>query len=447
MIPITATKIAKIVGGKLSIPTDATVSGVVINSREASSGSLFCAIRGEKSDGHDYISAATENGAVCALVTRVPDGVTSPVIVVQNVEMAIKTLAEHYRSTLNLPIIGVTGSVGKTTTKEMIAAVLAEKFNVHKTFENKNNELGVPLTLFAIEREHSAAVVEMGISDFGEMRRLTKMVRPDIAVFTSIGHSHLQMLSNRRGVLRAKSEILEGMARDGIVIVNGDDDLLTEMQCLQRKISYGMGDSCAVRAEGIVINGEDGISCNIIRGARELRVTVSGFGEHLVYAALAASAVGFELGLTDEQIVTGLANYKTVGGRAMLQKTRSLTLVNDCYNSNPTSCASSLRSMFWLTGRRVVILGDMLELGENAPTFHYEIGVLAKKLGIELLLCTGELSRHTADGAGDIARYFSSKQALINALPMLLHPTDVVLVKASHSMHFEEIVEHIACFY
>ena len=435
--------IARTLGGELGAPGDGLVTSVTLDSREACPGCLFAAVKGERADGHDYIHSAFAAGAACALAERVPAGGTGPVIVVPDVAAALRALAAWYRGTLQIPFIGVTGSVGKTTTKEMIASVLGARLAVHKTPGNLNNELGVPLTIFGVEPWHEAAVVEMGISHFGEMTRLTEIVRPDIAVFTVIGDAHLENLGSREGVLKAKSEIFSGMSEKGLVLANGDDPLLLGLECVQHRVFFGLGEHCAVRAERILSLGESGMRCDIVRGARRLQVRIPGFGQHMVYAALAGAAAGFALGLRDGEIAAGIAAYETVGSRARVTDTGFLTLYDDCYNANPTSTASALRSLMDLPGRHVAILGDMLELGKNAPGLHAEIGALARNLGLDLLLCAGESSRRTAEAAGDIARYFETKAALTDALPSLLKPGDAVLVKASRGMRFEDVVERI----
>lgn len=435
MTGLTASDIAVITGGRISGGERlAPVAAVVIDSRAVIPGALFAALPGERADGHDYISRAFDAGAVCCLALRVPEGETRCVITVPDVAAALCTLAAHYRARFGIPVIGVTGSVGKTTTKEMIACVLSRKFNTLKTEKNFNNELGVPLTLFRLGREHEAAVIEMGISHFGEMSRLAAMAQPTLAVFTVIGRAHLEYLGDREGVLRAKREMLDGMADDAVVFVNGDDDLLSEMSCRQRKITFGLNADCDVRAEGVSPRGSSGMSCDIVIGDRRIPAVIPSYARHMVYAALAGAAVGAQLGLDDDAIISGIAAYVPIGRRSDIVETPCLTLIDDCYNANPDSMASAIASAAELPGRLVCILGDMLELGGNAETLHRQTGELAREKGA-LLLTVGELSR----SMGGI--HFSDKRALIAALPDVLKKGDVVLVKASHSMAFEEISE------
>lgn len=420
------------------------ICAVTIDSRTVSAGSMFAALAGERTDGHRFIPMAFEKGAVCVLAERVPEQtVPGVVLVVQDVRAALQTAAAYYRSKFDIPFVGVTGSVGKTTAKEMVAAVLGEKFCVHKTAANLNNELGVPLTLFALKKEHTAAVVEMGISDFGEMRRLAAMVKPDYAIFTTIGDAHLEFLGDRAGVLRAKSEMLEHMSAEGCVLINGDDAVLKTLSCPQKQLRFGLGDDCDVRAEELLVDEKGEISCCIVSGEHRLSVKIPAYGDHMVYAALEAAALAIELGLSDSEIIAGIGKYETVGHRGRVIRKGQQTIVDDCYNANPTSVESAIRSLRRLPGRHVCILGDMLELGEESAMLHAACGRFAREQGIELLLCCGDLSRSMAEAAGDAAVHFESRQALIDALPKLLQPDDCILVKASHSMRFEEIVAAI----
>ena len=443
---LTLHTIAEVCGGTLfggEGRGNVEITAVTTDSRAASPGCLFAAIPGEKTDGHRYIASAFEKGAACVLAERAPETCAGPVILVPSTAKALQPLAGVYRAGFDIPFIGVTGSVGKTTAKNMLAAVLSERFAVHKTPGNYNNELGVPLTLFGLRGEHTAAVIEMGISDFGEMRRLTAMVRPNYAVFTRIGEAHLEFLHDLPGVLRAKAEIIEGMGPDGIVFANGDDEVLRTLSCKQRVVFFGRGEDCDVRAEDVDLREDGSTVCTVTGGGRRFSVVIPAYGEHMIYAALAGAAVGLTLGMTDEEIARGVAAYVPEGGRGRVIETGRLTLIDDCYNANPTSVNSAIRSLSARAGRRVCILGDMLELGERSPAMHRQCGAYAVENGAALVLTCGELSRNTADGAGEKGVHFDSREDLINALPALLQPGDAVLVKASHSMRFEEIVRAI----
>lgn len=424
---------ARAAGGRVAgCGQDAPLSGGVIDSREAGPGLMFCALPGERADGHEYMRSALEKGAACCLATHVPEGVTGPVILVDDVRSAMAKIAGACRDRLGIPVVGITGSSGKTTAKEMCAAVLSQKYNTLKTEKNFNNELGVPLTIFRIGPEHGAAVVELGINHFGEMSRLGAMAKPDIAVYTLIGRSHLEALGDLDGVLRAKGELVEHMPPDGLLIVNGDDEKLAAWRPARRKLTFGLGEGCDVRGVGFAPRGAKGSALTVLAGERRIELFLPAYGRHLAYAALAAAAVGIELGLSDGQIAAGAADYAPVGRRARIIETPSLTVIDDCYNANPDSVKMAIASAGALGGRLVCILGDMLELGELSEQMHREVGEAARAAGA-LLLTAGE--RSAAMGG----EHFASKAELISALPRLLKRGDRVLVKASHSMAFEEI--------
>ena len=434
MIDFTINDIVRITGGVLHGEADggAPVTGAVIDSRAAGEGIMFCALKGERVDGHDYIASALAQGAACALASRAPAGVPGPVIVVPDVQRAMAVLARETRERFPGPVVGVVGSSGKTTTKEMCAAVLSEKYKTLRTEGNLNNELGVPLTLFRLDKSTEAAVVELGISDFGEMTRLGKMARPDIAVYTLIGRSHLNALHDLDGVLRAKTELLDEMRPDALIIVNGDDERLAALRPRQRMLSYGLGERCEVRA--LDVKWEGGVRFTVARGERRFEVKIPAFGRHLVYSALAAAAVGMELGLSDAEIASGLANYAPVGRRARVIEAGGVTVVDDCYNSNPDSCEMAVESAAGLGGRLVCVLGDMLNLGPDSDKMHKEVGDTARRHGALLLTC-GESSRSMG------GEHFESREALISAVKERVRPGDTVLIKASNAMRFDEVTE------
>ena len=440
---ITVSRAAMACGGKVyNMDKDNLLERVVIDSRAIEQGDLFVAYKGERVDGHDYVVTAHEKGAACSLVQRpVENGGTQ--IVVDDVQQALESIGRELRKEIGIPVIGITGSVGKTSAKEMICSVLSQRMNVHKTDKNLNNQIGVPMTMSRITDEHQAAVVEMGISGFGEMSILAQMVRPQIAVFTVIGHAHLEFLHDLQGVFKAKTEMLEYMDDDALVIVNGDDELLNDLSCRQRKLTFGMGAHCDVRAENVCLNERGESCCRIVYGDRYFDVIIPAFGEHMVYAALEGAAVGMEMGLSDEEIIRGIAAYETVGRRAALVNTGYVTLIDDCYNANPDSVKSGVDSLKKMPGRKVCILGDMLELGENEGQMHFECGKYAVDNGVSLVLCSGEISKELCRGAGEKGHWFESHSELIEALPGLIEKNDCILVKASRSMHFEEISEAV----
>lgn len=441
MKPVLVKDVIQAVNGTLvgpALPPDAVITNITTDSRTVTPGSLFIAIRGQRSDGHDYVASAMEKGAVCCMSWTGAPGV--PIIQVRSVADAIQDLAAWYRSILPVKVVGITGSVGKTTTKEMVASVLAQKYRVLKTQGNLNNELGVPLTLFRLEPEHQVAVVEMGISDFGEMTRLARMARPDMAVMTVIGSSHLEFLHDRAGVLRAKGEIFSFLPKDGLAVLNGDDDLLAAYDPGVRCIRFGHGENCDFRAVDQHIQGLSGTACRIVYDGGEIPVTIPAYGQHMVMAALPAAAIGIELGLSPQEIAQGIAAYQPVGRRCNVTDTGYITLIDDCYNANPDSVRSAIASLAALPSRHVAILGDMKELGPDSPHLHQAIGLACRQAGVTLIAC-GALAADYAAGYGSGALYFAPKAALLSELPSLIHPGDQVLVKASHSMAFEEISE------
>lgn len=419
---------------------DTAVSSIERDSREIKENSLFLAIKGARVDGHDFIEKCYEAGAVCALCEKAPENASKPYILVDDTLKAVKKIAKAYRELFNIPIVGISGSVGKTSTKEMIASVLSEKYNVHKTQGNLNNELGVPLTLFGMDDNTEAAVIEMGISGFDEMRRISEMVQPTIEVITIIGECHLENLGDRDGVFKAKTEMFENLRDGGTVILNADDDKLAKVTEIKGKapVFYGIKGG-AYRAENIKNNGVLGVDADLLFGGKRLSVTIPAIGTYMVANALAAAAVGVELGLSDDEIKAGISAYKTVGSRANLIDTGKIRIIDDCYNANPTSVKASIDTLMNFDGRKVAILGDMKELGENELALHYEVGEYAKKC--DKVIAVGPLAEKLAEGADGI--YFKTKEELIEKLPEIIENGDIVLVKASHSMAFEKLTEEL----
>lgn len=440
---MTLERAVKACGGRLCGENkfDCELGHVIIDSRAVNEGDLFVAYKGEKVDGHDYISAAFDRGAACCLAERVPEGETRPIILVPDVQEALELICAEYRRTLRLPIIGITGSVGKTSAKEMISSVLSSRLYIHKTDKNLNNQIGVPMTISRIKPQHEAAVIEMGISGFGEMSRLAAMARPDIAVFTVIGHAHLEFLHDLNGVLKAKTEMLDYMADDALVIMNGDDELLRDFHCRQRKMYFGLSDGCDIRAQNVRPGENGSTDCEIISGNRHISAHIPAYGRHMVYAALEGAAVGMAMGLTDAEIEQGIAAYETVGRRGAVTDTGFITLVDDSYNANPDSMKCGIDSLVQMPGRHVCILGDMLELGENSGNMHFDVGRYAAEKGIELCITSGTLASEICRGAGEKGIHFSNNSELIAALDKYIKKDDVILVKASRGAHLEEVAE------
>ena len=442
--------IAEVTGGEY-VGNDSSrethVAGAVRDNRDVRPGNLFVCIRGERADGHSFANSAYGAGAACCLAERhIPDAI-GPYVLVGSTLSALKTLGTHYRMQFSIPVVGVTGSVGKTSAKEMAAAVLGAKYKVLKTPENLNNEIGVPLTLLSLDESHEAAVIEMGISEFGEMSRLAAMVRPDICIMTNIGYSHLKELGDLDGVLRAKSEVFAYMTSEGVAVMNGDDDLLRGYDPKVRKVTYGLGQNNDFHAENVRTEGTDAVICDIVSGIGRFSITIPAYGRHLVSAALSGAAAGYTLGMTADEIIRGIRDYTPVDGRANVTDTGFITLIDDSYNANPNSVRAALESLAALPGRHVAILGDMLNLGEQSDALHYGIGAFAAESGVASLICCGDSAAFICDGyastGGKAHKHFLSNNELIAHLPSALQKGDYVLVKASNSMRFAEIADNI----
>lgn len=416
------------------------VSSVVINSELAQPGSLFVAIRGEKHDAHAFIPAARKKGAALVVSDRALE--EEPYLLVSDTLQALHLIAGCYRNKFTIPVIGLTGSAGKTSTKDIVAAALSAKFRVMKTQGNLNNETGAALTIFSLEEDHEVAVVEMGTNHFGEIGRIASFVQPDYCLFTNIGLAHIENFGSREGTFRGKTEMLPYMRAGGRVIANGDDDMLRQ---LPGALLYGFGKGCAVSATEI----DDQILCGMAftasYGDKQCRMHVPALGLHSVYNSLAAVSVGLLLGMSLEEIASGIETYTPLHGRMNVHELDRFTVIDDTYNANPTSMKASLDVLVKCSGRRVAILGDMRELGDSAPQMHADIGRYAASLGIERILCVGKASEKMYTGAKsvvpDSAAHFMTQDDLIAALPELVREGDVILVKASRGMYLERTVE------
>ena len=428
------------------------IKGAVLDSRLVEEGYLFFATKGERVDGHSFIAQVAEKKAACVVCEKAPENVDIPYILVEDSFVALKQVATFYRRNLTIPIVGITGSVGKTSTKEIISSVLSTRYNVLKTEGNFNNEVGLPLTILRIRDEHKVAVVEMGINHFGEMHRLSEIAKPDICVITNIGQCHLEFLGSREGILKAKSEIFDFMNPDGYVCINGDDDMLSTIKEVHghKPVSYGMTMKSDVYVTESKSNGIFGSKATIYLNDETFDVEIPLPGEHMVMNALAATCVGDLLGLKPEEIAEGIKNVKAVGGRSNHISLKNRTILDDCYNANPVSMKAAIDLLKQADTRKVAILGDMFELGEGQESMHAEIGTYAVEKGIDVLVCTGELSKHMYDAAikaqkdfnSDIKVYYmKDTQEVIDRIEEYLEKDDAILVKASHGMGFAKVVE------
>lgn len=426
------------------------VNGVAIDSRKIEQDFLFVPIKGARVDGHDFIPQVMKAGALCTLSEHLLETPEGPYILVSSCEQALKDLAEHYRKALGIPVVGITGSVGKTSTKEMIASVLSTRYRVLKTAGNFNNEIGVPLTIFQIREEHEIAILEMGINHFEEMHHLSKIARPDVCVITNIGYCHLEHLIDRDGVLKAKTEMFDYMNPNATIILNGEDDKLLTIQNWDGYAPkyFGLSTDSDAYATDIHSLSLKGTSFTLHIKDQAFPVLVPIPGHHMVYNALAGALVGAHFGLTCEEIQQGIEQLTPVAGRNNMIVTDSLFIVDDCYNANPVSMTASLDVLSTADTRKVAILGDMFELGETEKELHYQVGEHAAQKQIDVLICIGDLSKEIAHGAKDTSSqaevlHFNTKAQFFSSMKNLIQKGDTILVKASHGMEFPEIVEKL----
>ena len=439
------------------------IKGAVIDSRLVEPDFLFIPIKGAKVDGHDFIPAVFEKGALAVLSERELVDAAGPYILVKDTQTAMKQIAKFYRESLDIKVVGITGSVGKTSTKEMIASVLAQKYNVLKTEGNLNNEIGLPLTIFKIREQHQVAVLEMGISEFGEMDRLADMAQPDICVITNIGLCHLENLITRDGILKAKTESFAHLMPDGIAVLNGDDDKLSTKREVNGRpaVFYGIDrepKQCGtengvqtlaekqVYATDVEAVGLEGTRCEIHVGEEAFDMTIPIAGEHNVYNALAATCVARQLGLSNAEIKRGIEAVETIGGRSNLIHKDGITVIDDCYNANPVSMKASVDVLSHAPGRKIAVLGDMGELGADERALHAMVGAHFAGKHIDALFCTGTLSEEIAKAVREKSPdtgvfYFTNKEELIESLKNYRKTGDTILVKASHFMGFSDIVK------
>lgn len=448
MIEISLKEIVEATKGTLTKGDESLViKGISTDTRTIEKGMAFVALSGESFDGHKFVGVAEESGAA-VIVAEKPVESNVPVVMVKNTRTALGDIAAYYMAKLNIPVVAITGSVGKTTTKDMIAAVMARHFNVGKTQGNHNNDIGVPLTVFSFEPENTAAVVEMGMNHFGEISYLTNMVKPDIAVITNVGVSHIEYLGSREGILKAKCEIFEGLKKGGKAIVNGDNDMLATLKGTRDDIIFfGLESSFDIYADNIVDKGIEGTDCTIHKGDMAFDVSIHIPGRHMVSNALAAAGTGFELGMTCQEIKDGIEEFVPTGMRMDVMRGDRLTIINDAYNSNPVSAKAAIDVLAGTEGKTCAILGDMYELGSFAPALHKEVGEYAAQKGIDEIVAVGELSLDLYEGAKDVRdngiHYFKTQAEMLDAIGDIVKENMTVLVKASRGMRLENTTEKL----
>lgn len=432
----------------------AQVRHVSFDSRESKENMLFVPLVGEKTDGHHYIASAFENGATAVFTDRhslkdIPEELRGYAwINVTDTKAALQALARWYRKRLTIPVVGITGSVGKTTTRAMVAEALSGSFSVYQTKGNLNSQIGVPVMVLETGDE-DISVLELGMSEFGEMDRLTQMVCPEIAVITCIGVAHIEQLKTRENICSEKLAITHGMKPEGIVLLNGDDDMLAEKRdsIPQKVYYYGTGEDCEFRAENIrIIDGK--AEFDAVYGEKRIPVSLSMPGKHNVLNALAALAVCELSGASMHAGAEKLSAFQGIKMRQQIYKMDCYTVIDDSYNANPDSMKAGLRVLmeYPAQGRKVAVLGDMLELGEQELMFHEEIGSMAAVLGVDNLCTIGTLSKAMEKAAKQAneciqVRHFENREELITYLKRLLKPEDVVLLKGSRSMQLNLVAD------
>jgi len=452
---LTISDILKATGGELiSGSENVEITDINTDTRVIKEGMLFVALIGDSFDGNDYVNQAVKAGAAGCVVSRPVDADTN-LILVEDTTKALGQIAKYHKEKFSVPFVGVTGSVGKTTTKDMISCALSAKFNVLKTQKNFNNHIGLPLTLLRLSQEHEVGVVEMGMSGFGEIDYLAGLVNPCVAVFTNIGLSHVENLGSRENILKAKTEMLSHLTDDGLVVLCADDDMLLELKSkLKHKyIYYGIENKEAdITAENI---SSDGIVTrfNILASGKSWEAEIPVLGDHNVKNALAAFAVATHFGASPEGVINALKEFVPGKMRQNILHSGGVTVINDCYNASPSSAEAGLKILNQLKGeRKIAVLGDMLEMGDLSEYAHRLVGKYVVDFGVDFLITVGTKSSQIVKGAAyhgfdeDNAKSFENNKDAIEFLDSFIKEGDIILVKASRSMKLEEISEHILDF-
>ena len=445
MSRITLQQAAQWCGGRIDEKyKDITFLGANMDTRKLEEGQLFVALKGVR-DGHEFIPTALEKGAAAVLCTHC-DG-DYPAIVVEDTRIALGDIARHERQRLGMKVVGVTGSVGKSTTKEMIAAVLSTQYKVSKTPVNHNNDIGMPMAILSMPEDTQVAVLEMGMNHFREIAYLSNIAKPDLGVIVNIGTMHIEHLGSMEGILQAKLEILEGMDEKGQIVLNGDDPLLWNLHRTQKNATYfgAKNKECQVVADQL--NQEEGqLSFRVAYQNESFTAKLPLEGEHFVPDALAAVAVGMHMGIAADKIAEALWNFRNMEGRQEIFQAGEYTIIKDCYNAGPESMAAALAVLSGKKGRRVAVLGDMLELGSSTQAEHYKVGRLAAEKA-DVLMAYGPNSGRMVKGAitGGMAvtrvRAFEDRSKLVEALTQMAKPGDVFLFKGSRGMRMEVALE------
>lgn len=457
----------KVLAGDQPGWTKQRIRRISLDSRSIRAGDLFIAIKGERYDGHDFVAAALARGAVGAIVhdrfpvdpqvmKATPKKAAPFVLGARDPLFAYQQLATHHRSRFDIPVVAVTGSNGKTTTKEMVASVMAHRWKILKTEGNLNNRIGVPQTLFRLQARHQGAVIEMGVDNLGQTTRLCEIARPTIGVITNIGPDHLEFFGSMEHSAQAKAELLDQLPLNGTAVLNADDGyfdyLASRARC--RVVSFGFSPKADVRALDVKPDGRDGTIFRLLLPGkvRHTIVHIHVQGAHNVANALAAAAVGAVLGLPGAVIAQGLARFRPAAMRSQVLVCQGIKIINDCYNANPASMTAAVQLLADTegAGKRIAVLGDMLELGPGGVQLHEEVGAAVARLHIDDLIACGPLGRHLAEGArrGGMDRAHITEvpdaAAAAAAVRGLARQGDIVLVKASRGMKLEQVVQALA---
>ncbi len=437
-------------GTLLSGDGNQTVSAICTDTRKLIPGSLFVPIVGETFDGHNFIQNALESTCAASLTAKQEVKTDKGLILVPDTRRALGDIAAFYKKQFHIPFVAITGSVGKTTVKELTNAVLSTKFNVLKNEGNFNNDIGLPLTLFRLESEHEVAITEMGMSDFGEIDYLAGIVKPNIGIVTNIGLSHIEHLGSQENIYKAKAELFSHIDANGTVILNGDDPILMlhKDEIAQKTVTVGLSAGSDLTATDICTHN-DSLSFTAVYGEKKVPVALSFPGEHNVINALLACAVGLALGISLEDAARGLTDYVPKDRRMQLIECGGMTIINDCYNAAPASMEAGIRVLAGFDGRKIAVLGDIKELGDFAENSHRFVGAVAATEGIDLLFTFGENAKWIAESAmlngmsADSVFAFTDMELLLSSLKDIVKKGDTILVKASRAMRLERVTEFL----
>lgn len=446
---LTLSEIAAFCGGRLVGDGSVTVTAFYTDSRQTQPGMMFVPIRGENTDAHRFIPQVFAAGAAATFSEVELEAPAGPVVYVQDSRAALQAVAAGYRAKFTIPVIGITGSVGKTTTKEMVALAVSAGLKTMKTAGNANSQIGLPLTVMRLEPEDEAAVVEMGVSMPGEMARIAQVAKPTLAVMTNIGVSHIEFMKTRESIMAEKFKIADYLPAGGTVFVNGDDDLLSTLESTPEKqiVRFGFGENCqwrAVKADADVY----GTHFTCVHDGKETEVYVPAAGEHNVRNALAALAVANAVGVSMAAAVRAIAQYEPPAMRQQIREANGVTLIDDTYNASPDSMRAALKILADMKteGKKYAVLADMLELGDYAERGHFETGAFAKTSGIDVLIGVGPLAKHIVSGFGNAenSAWFASNVEAVAFLRARVKPGDALLCKGSRGMHTDEIIQALS---